>query len=76
MSKIAIEFGIEEALKALGIKNLNDGSSTGSNNFSSGEIIKSFSPVDGSLISSVKTTTPSDYEKCWKLPKRHFCRGV
>lgn len=40
MSKIAIEFGIEEALKALGIKNLNDGSSTGSNNFSSGEIYK------------------------------------
>ena len=42
-----------EALKALGIKEINDGTSTGSNCFSSGEIIESYSPVDGQLIGKV-----------------------
>ncbi|WP_047247065.1 L-piperidine-6-carboxylate dehydrogenase [Maribacter thermophilus] len=72
MSKIAIEFGIEEALKALGIKDINDGSSTGSYSFSSGETIESFSPVDGSLISSVKGTTASDYEKVVQTAQKAF----
>jgi aldehyde dehydrogenase (NAD+) len=52
-----------EALKALGIKEINDGTSTGSNSFSSGEIIESYSPVDGQIIGKVKTTTAADYEK-------------
>ena len=60
---IAQEFGMQEALKALGIKEVNDGTSTGSNSFSSGEIIESYSPVDGQLIGKVKTTTAADYEK-------------
>lgn len=63
MSKIALEFGIDEALKALGIAEINEGTSTGSNCFSSGEIIESYSPVDGALIGKVKTTTQADYEK-------------
>ncbi len=63
MSKIALEFGINEALKALGLKEINEGTSTGSTNFSSGEIIESYSPVDGTLIGKVKTTTSEDYEK-------------
>ena len=63
MSKIATEFGITEALKALGIKEINEGTSTGSNNFSSGEIIESYSPVDGVLIGKVKATSKEDYEK-------------
>jgi len=63
MSKIASEFGINEALKALGIKEINEGTSTGSDNFSSGEIIESYSPVDGALIGKVKTTSKEDYEK-------------
>jgi aldehyde dehydrogenase (NAD+) len=63
MSKIATEFGITEALKALGIKEINEGTSTGSDNFSSGEIIESYSPVDGALIAKVKTTSKEDYEK-------------
>ncbi|MDO6471274.1 aldehyde dehydrogenase family protein [Maribacter sp. 1_MG-2023] len=62
MSKIAADFGIHDALKALGIKDVNEGTSTGSNNFSSGDIISSYSPVDGSLIAKVKTTTKEDYE--------------
>jgi aldehyde dehydrogenase (NAD+) len=63
MSTIASQFGMLEALQALGIKEINDGTSTGANCFSSGEIIESYSPVDGQLIGKVKTTTAADYEK-------------
>ncbi|WP_297791789.1 aldehyde dehydrogenase family protein [uncultured Eudoraea sp.] len=63
MTLIAVDFGIEEALDKLGIKEENDGTSTGSNTFSSGEMIESFSPVDGLLIGKVKSTSESDYER-------------
>jgi len=63
MSKIAQEFGIDEALKKLGIKSINNGTSTGSDNFSSGQELSSYSPVDGALIAKVKTTSKEDYEK-------------
>jgi aldehyde dehydrogenase (NAD+) len=43
----------------LGIKDVNEGTSTGLN----GEILESYSPVDGQLIAKVKTTTAADYEK-------------
>ena len=62
MSKIA-SFGIQEALKQLGVTEINEGTSTGSNNFSNGEIIESYSPVDGKLIGKVKATTKEDYNK-------------
>jgi aldehyde dehydrogenase (NAD+) len=63
MTTIASQFGINEALEKLGIKFINEGTSTGLENFSSGEILDSYSPVDGKLIASVKTSTPEDYEK-------------
>lgn len=63
MEAVATDFGIQEALKQLGLKGINEGTSTGSNNFSNGEIIESYSPVDGKLIGSVKTTTREDYDK-------------
>ncbi|WP_298542483.1 aldehyde dehydrogenase family protein [uncultured Aquimarina sp.] len=63
MAAIATDFGIEEALKQLGVSNLNKGTSTGSDWFSNGEEISSFSPVDGELIGKVTTTTKDDYEK-------------
>ena len=63
MSKIAQEFGIHEALKKLGVEAINNGTSTGSDNFSSGEELSSYSPVDGVLIGKVKTTSKEDYEK-------------
>ncbi|WP_296638692.1 aldehyde dehydrogenase family protein [Polaribacter sp.] len=56
-------FGITEVLQQLGLKEINEGTSTGSNNFSNGELIQSYSPVNGELIGSVKTTTKEDYEK-------------
>jgi aldehyde dehydrogenase (NAD+) len=63
MSDIAEKFGIKQALKDLGIKDVNEGTSTGKDFFGSGEIIESYSPVDGSLIGKVKTTSKEDYEK-------------
>ena len=63
MQTVATDFGINEALKTLGVKAINEGSSTGSNHFSNGETIESYSPVDGQLIGKVKTTSKEDYEK-------------
>ena len=61
--KIATAFGIEEALKELGLNEINNGTSTGKEWFSNGEVIESYSPVDGALIGKVKATTREDYEK-------------
>ena len=72
MSTIASQFGMQEALQALGIKEVNNGTSTGSNSFSSGEIIESYSPVDGQLIGKVKTTTAADYEKVMQSATEAF----
>lgn len=63
MSEIAEKFGIKQALRDLGIDDVNDGTSTGKNFFGSGDIIESYSPVDGALIGKVKSTTAEDYEK-------------
>ncbi len=83
MATLTDQFGIREALSQLGIKDLNDGTSTGSNSFANGKTIESYSPVDGSLIASVKASTKEDYQaamakaeeafKAWRLvpaPKR------
>ncbi|MCT4663781.1 MAG: aldehyde dehydrogenase family protein [Flavobacteriales bacterium] len=78
------EINMESVLKALGLKDKNDGTSTGKN-FSneSKEYIKSYSPVDGKLIGEVSVTTAAEYEnviqstqeafKSWRMmpaPKR------
>ena len=63
MSEITNVFGIEKALKELGVKKINNGTSTGSTNFSNGHLIASYSPVDGTLIGKVKATTKEDYNK-------------
>ena len=63
MQAIVTDFGIESALKELNVQSINEGTSTGSQWFSNGEIIESYSPVDGNLIGKVKTTTKEDYEK-------------
>ncbi|MCM4160178.1 aldehyde dehydrogenase family protein [Antarcticibacterium flavum] len=63
MSEIAEKFGIKQALKDLGIEDVNNGTSTGKDFFGSGDIIESYSPVDGALIGKVKATTREDYEK-------------
>ncbi|WP_242203120.1 L-piperidine-6-carboxylate dehydrogenase [Aestuariivivens insulae] len=63
MQTVATNFGIDLALKTLGVEAVNEGTSTGSNNFSNGELIESYSPVDGQLIGKVKTTAKADYEQ-------------
>ncbi len=63
MSEIAEKFGIKKALKELGIEDINAGTSTGNDFFGSGEIIESYSPVDGALIGKVRSTTKEDFEK-------------
>lgn len=83
MATLTDQFGIQEALAQLGIKDINEGTSTGSNSFANGKVIESYSPVDGSLIASVKASTKEDYQaamakaeeafKTWRLvpaPKR------
>ncbi|SHG30857.1 aldehyde dehydrogenase (NAD+) [Flavobacterium segetis] len=66
------EFGIAEALQKLGINKINEGTSTGLHNFSSGEILESYSPVDGKLIGSVKMSTAEDYEKTIQVATAAF----
>lgn len=55
-------FGMMAALKQLGIKDINEGTSTGVEHFANGDILESYSPVDGKLIAKVKMTTAADYE--------------
>ncbi len=63
MTTIAQQFGMTEALQQLGVKDINEGTSTGQNYFSNGEILESYSPVDGQRIASVRTSNLADYEK-------------
>lgn len=72
MSTIAQQFGMTEALEILGVKAINEGTSTGNNHFSNGGIIESYSPVDGQLIGKVKTTTAEDYEKVMQTASEAF----
>lgn len=72
MSSIAQEFGMTQALEILGVKAINNGTSTGNNWFSNGEKIDSYSPVDGALIGSVTTTTAQDYEKVMQTATEAF----
>jgi len=63
MGLVATEYGIKEALRQLGVEEVNNGSSTGSEFFANGGSIASFSPVDGKLIAKVNTTSPEDFER-------------
>ncbi|MCF6181829.1 aldehyde dehydrogenase family protein [Lutibacter sp.] len=58
-----IDKTIQKSLDLLGVKHLNQGTSTGTNFFGDGEIIDSVSPVDGNLIGKVTTTTKEDFDK-------------
>src|SRR5699024_9843180 len=66
MSDIAREFGIDQALKDLGMGKEINGTAIGTETFAGGEILESYSHVDGKLIGQVKCTTQEDYEKTVK----------
>lgn len=72
MEAVATDFGIKEALNQLGVKDINEGSSTGSEWFSNGELLESYSPVDGQLIGKVKSTTREDYERVMEAATSAF----
>src|SRR6218665_3103000 len=72
MATIAEQFGMTEALAQLGIKAINEGTSTGQNMFANGQLLESYSPVDGQLIAKVKMSTPADYEKVMQSATEAF----
>jgi aldehyde dehydrogenase (NAD+) len=72
MAETATSFGIQEALLALGVKELNQGTSTGTETFGSGETLVSYSPVDGSTIGKVTSTTKADYDKVMEAASAAF----
>ncbi len=72
MENITIDKTIENALIKLGVKKLNQGTSTGLNFFGNGEILESYSPVDGKLIGKVISTTKEDFEKVMETAQIAF----
>ncbi len=72
MSTIAKQFGMTEALEILGVKAINEGTSTGNNHFSNGVLLESYSPVDGQIIGKVRTTSAEDYEKVMQTATEAF----
>ncbi|WP_445453490.1 L-piperidine-6-carboxylate dehydrogenase [Flavobacterium sp. 25HG05S-40] len=72
MSTIAQQFGMTEALEILGVKAINEGTSTGNIWFSNGDTFESHSPVDGQLIAKVKASTAADYEKVMQSATEAF----
>lgn len=67
------QFGIQEALKTLGIEAHNSGSSTGEAWLESkGETIESISPVDGKLIATVEAATEETYNQVIEKAKEAF----
>ena len=63
---------IKKTLEVLGVKATNNGTSTGSISFGGGAEIESYSPVDGSLIGKVTSTTTEEYEKVMQTATAAF----
>jgi aldehyde dehydrogenase (NAD+) len=63
---------MKDTLAALGLKEINEGCSTGSNWFGSGATIDSYSPVDGKLIAKIKTASEKDYKEIVTVAKKAF----
>ena len=63
---------IKNSLTILGVKSLNNGTSTGCDSFGNGDKIESRSPVDGALIGSVICSSKSDYEKTVDVAESAF----
>ena len=66
------DYGIQDALKQLGIKELNSGTSTGKNFFGNGPVLESYSPADGKLVGKTTTTTEADYAKVMETAAKAF----
>ena len=67
------DFGIQEMLQQLGIKDVNHGACTGTQWFNTtGEIIESYSSSDGALIGKVNQATADDYETVIATAQKAF----
>ena len=53
---------LNKTLRVLGVKEMNNGTSVGSESFGGGTVISSVSPVDGNIIGCVTETTPEEYK--------------
>ena len=72
MSTVAKDFGMDQALKELGLKAVNQGTSTGNTWYPGGAQIASYSPVDGALIGKVTTTTKEEYQTVIETAQKAF----
>jgi len=67
------KFGIRQALDSLGIKDINPGVSTGIKSLEGkGDIIESYSPVDGELIGKVTSTSESEYHQVVEVASKAY----
>ncbi|PIE51009.1 MAG: aldehyde dehydrogenase family protein [Flavobacteriales bacterium] len=72
MSQNDKNFGIEDSLKKLGIKAENKGVSYGEGYFANGEVIESYSPVNGKLIGKIQMGNKADYAQVMEKAKVAF----
>ena len=63
----------KEILMKLGVKDFQMGCHTGNEWHGSGEIIESYSPVDGSLLGKVQAGSVEDYENIIERAEHAFC---
>ena len=64
---------MDKILTTFNIQSINNGASTGQDCWNTtGALIDSFSPVDGTLIASVKSATASDYDRVIKTAQAAF----
>ncbi len=71
--KSSKKFGIDTVLKELKITTTNNGASTGIKHLvTKGKELKSYSPVDGKLISTIRTADTKDYEKVIQTAEKAF----
>lgn len=72
LKALDVNTDIQKVLKSLGVKELNVGCSTGKNFFANGDVIESYSPVDGKLIAKVQVANEADYEKVVQVASEAF----
>ncbi len=63
---------IQDQLNLLGLSKENSGTKIGNSSIKGGSVIQSYSPVDGSLIGAVDTTTKEGYEAVMKSAEEAF----
>lgn len=72
-SVVEMNAEIRKILDSLGIKEINAGASTGIQTIeTTGELISSFSPVDGELIAGIRAVTETEYNQVIKTASAAF----